>query len=273
VTEAHAAVDDWFAAIPFTGAIGLAVEAIGGPVSRCHLPFQPAFRAGDGPDRLCEGLITGAIDQAASLAVWSAVGTGVPHATICLGVSFLRPAALAPLRLETRALVAGPTLAQTEVTVWQADRLVARAGVDYAIGRFPGGGRPGAAVALAGGPRHALPAAADFAGALGLSRDGHDAALPFAGWLIGSREPVALHGGALAAAAVITARRALGDGMRLFDISMDYLRAGLPEPALMHAHAMSRTRATARAEVDARQHDGARQVSRLRARFVAGEAG
>lgn len=270
MSEASLAVDDWFAAIPFTGAIGLAVESLGGPVSRCRLPFQPVFRAGDGPERLCEGLITGAIDQAASLAVWSAVGTGVPHATICLGVSFLRPAALAPLRLETRALAAGPALAQTEVTVWQEDVAIARAGVDYAIGRFPGGGRPGTALAIAGGPRHALPAASDFAGALGLGPEGHDADLPFAGWLIGSREPLALHGGALAAAAVITARRAAGDGMRLFDVSMDYLRAGLPEPGRLHAHAISRTRATARAEVDVRQHDGARQVSRLRARFVAG---
>jgi acyl-coenzyme A thioesterase PaaI-like protein len=267
VSEALAAVNDWFAAIPFTGAIGLEVQALG-PEARCLLPWQPAFLAGDGTARLCEGLITAAIDQAGSLAVWSAVGEGVPHATICLGVSFFRPATPAPLQLDARLLHAGPTLAQTEVVVRQGGHAIARAGIDYAIGRFPGGGRPGAAVLPAGGPRHIMPAASDFSTALALQPDGHDTTLPFAGWLIGSRDPVALHGGVLAAAAVASARRAVGDGMTLFDVSIDYLRAGLAEPARLHAHAVSRTRSTARAEVDARQHDGSRLVSRLRARFI-----
>jgi acyl-coenzyme A thioesterase PaaI-like protein len=261
---------EWFTSIPFTAAIGLTAPEIGAQVSCCRLPDHPGFLAGDGPARLCEGLITAAIDQAGSLAVWSAMGLAVPHATICLGVSFLAPARPAALLFEVRMLAVGETLAQTEVRVLQDGQAIARACVDYAIGRFPGAGRPGAAVLpVADSGHHAMPAAADFGAALGLQAQADDAtALPFADWLIGSRDPVALHGGVLAAAAIATARRAAGPGLQLFDISVDYLRAGLPQATAFRPNAVSRTRSTALVEVDGVQDGGSRHVGRTRARFI-----
>jgi acyl-coenzyme A thioesterase PaaI-like protein len=91
----------------------------------------------------------------------------------------------------------------------------------------------------------------------------------FAANLVGSRDPVALHGGVLAAAGIATARSALGPdaGLRPIDFSIDYLRSGLPQPTQLRPRLVSRTRKTALVEVDVLQDDGARLVARVRTRF------
>jgi acyl-coenzyme A thioesterase PaaI-like protein len=262
--------------IPFIRALGLRAVKVGPETSRCLLPAAPALAARGGGETICPGVIAAAVDQAGSMAVWSAFGLALPHATICLGLSFFTPARLGDLVFETRLLAANDTLGQTEVLVLQDGRPVARGRVDFALGSYPGAAGPsvtqplddparidGAAIAPLGGD--------DFAAALGLQPGNGGLHLPFAANLVGSRDPVALHGGVLAAASIASAEVAVGpEGeLRLIDFSIDYLRSGLPRMSQLRPKVVSRTRRTALVEI-AVQQDADRLVTRARARFYEG---
>lgn len=259
--------------IPFIRALGLRAVKVGPEVSRCLLPAAPALAARGGSDAVCPGVIAAAVDQAGSMAVWSAFGLAMPHATICLGLSFFAPARLGELIFETRLLAANETLGQTDVLVLQDGRPVARGRVDFALGSYPGAAGPSVTqplddpATIDGAVIGGL-AGDEFAAALGLAGSRQ---LPFAPHLVGSRDPVALHGGVLAGASIVAASAALDPeaDLRLIDFSIDYLRSGLPQPSQVRAQAVSRTRRTALVDVAIAQ-DYDRLVTRARARFYAG---
>lgn len=262
--------------IPFIRALGLRAVKVGPETSRCLLPTTPALAARAGLDETCPGVIAAAVDQAGSMAVWSAFGLALPHATICLGLSFFTPARLGDLVFETRLLAANDTLGQTDVLVLQDGRPVARGRVDFALGSYPGAAGPSETQPLDDPARLDGMAIAALAGdafgpALGLHPGDAGQHLPFAATLVGSRDPVALHGGVLAAASILGAEAAVGpkDGLRLIDFSIDYLRSGLPQASRIVPQLVSRTRRTALADIEVRQGDD-RLVTRARARFYAG---
>lgn len=244
--------------------------------ARSTIPFREAFASRAGDDRFCEGIIAAVTDQAGSAAVWAHLGFAFPHATVSLSLTFLGPARGSHLAFDAQLLSDAGGLGQTAVSVLQPDgREVARGSVDFALGSYPGDAgasttRPIADPAKVGEQVIAALGGIDVTAGLGMvPLDTGDHRLPFRVDLVGSRDPVALHGGAIAAAGVACARAALApdDGLRIIQLSVDYLRSGLPQPADLHARVISRTRRTALVEVDVLQDGGTRLVARVRARF------
>ncbi|MCW1381491.1 PaaI family thioesterase [Novosphingobium sp. KCTC 2891] len=271
-----AAATERLQGIPFARAIGMTATRCGGGTARSTVPFRGAFAIQPGDDRFCEGIIAAVADQAGSVAIWSRLGLAFPHATVSLSLTFLAPARGACLAFDAALLADAGGLGQTSVTVVQPDgREVARGSVDFALGSYPGDAgasttRPIADPAKVGEQIIEELEAADVYAGLGLEPLGEtDHRLPYRVNLAGSRDPLALHGGAIAAAGAASARAALAppDGWRIIQLSVDYLRSGLPEPADLHARIVSRTRRTALVEVDVRQASGTRLVARMRVRF------
>jgi acyl-coenzyme A thioesterase PaaI-like protein len=262
--------------IPFVRAIGMTATAFGGGAARSVIAFRGAFADQAGDDRFCEGIIAAVADQAGSMAVWSDLGLALPHATVSLSMSFLAPARGASLAFDARLLARDDGLGQTVVSVVQPDgKQVARGAIDYALGSYPGAAspsttRPIADAAKVDGNTIATIDGADVNAALGFApADTHDRHLPFNVNLAGSRDPLALHGGVIAAAGVACARAALAPigGLRIIQLTVDYLRSGLPVPTDLRARVVSRTRRTALVEVDVLQDNGTRLVARVRARL------
>jgi acyl-coenzyme A thioesterase PaaI-like protein len=264
--------------IPFVRALGMSALGLGPGAARSIVPHCSAVARQAGERGFCEGVVAAAADQAGSVAVWSQLGLAFPHATVSLGLSFLRAAIGDRLELEARLLTIGGGLGQVAVDVTQADgQTVAHGSLDFALGSYPGDAgvsttRPVPDPSKLGDHTIHAFAGDHIAAALGLQvADASGRRLPFQVNLVGSRDPVALHGGAIAAASVACARSALdvGGGSRLIQLTVDYLRSGLPQSTVFRPRIVSRTRRTALVEVDALQDKGARLIARSRVRFYA----
>lgn len=263
--------------IPFPRAAGMTAASCVDGTARSLLSFRTAFASTAGDPTWCEGIIAAVGDQAGSVAVWSQFGLALPHATVSLSLTFLAPARGNRLTFDACLLSAEGGLGQTAVSVFQPDgREVARGSVDFALGSYPGDSGPSVTRDVDDPARlgdlaiEPIEAASVYQG-LGLEPlDTLGHRLPFRANLVGSRDPQALHGGAIAAAGVACARAALdpAEGLRVIQVSVDYLRSGLPEAAELRPRIISRTRRTALVEVDVLQSEGARHVARVRVRTV-----
>jgi len=264
--------------IPFVRALGMTALSLGAGAARSTVPRRSAVARQAGESGFCEGVVAAAADQAGSIAVWSESGLAFPHATVSLSLSFLCAAIGDRLELDARLLTMSGGLGQAAVNVTQADgQAVAHGSVDFALGSYPGDAgvsttRPVPDPSKLGDHMIHAFAGDHIAAALGLQvADASDRRLPFQVNLVGSRDPVALHGGAIAAASVACARAApeTGGGFRLIQLTVDYLRSGLPQATVFRPRVVSRTRRTALVEVDALQDEGARHIARSRLRFHA----
>lgn len=265
--------------IPFVRAVGMSAIRAGARSALTTVPRRAAasFRGGD--DAFCEGVVAAVADQAGSAGIWAEFGLELPHATITLSMMFLRPARSAALHFDGQVVGVHGGVGHTAVTAREPDgRVVAQALVDYALGSYPGASGPSTTRPVADASQVDGVRIADLAGdhvedALGLvDEDCGVQRLPFAANLLGSRDPLALHGGVIAAASVACAKgqRPAGGGFRLSHLTVDYLRSGLPQETRFRPRVVSMTRKTLLVEVDAFQDDGRRHVATSSARFYAG---
>ena len=256
--------------IPFVAALGMRADRVAPGHAQSSVPFAPAAALAPGSDAFCDGIVAAAADQAASLSIWAAHGLALPHATVSLSLSFCAPVRGAAMRLDTRLAAVAGGLAHTLVTVTGDDGALAAHGtVDFALGSYPG--RP-----ACGGPPPPVPpplqidplAGACSAEALGLRFAGDGAAFAFAPPLTGSVTPQALHGGVIAAAAAIAARGRLeaGSDARLAQLTVNYLRAGLPQASEVRTRIIARSSRTMLVAADLFQA-AQRHVAAVSARF------
>lgn len=264
------------ASIPFVRALGLKAVDLDGDGAVTEAAYLDAFDLDGVEGRICDGVVAGAIDQAGSVAIWKALGLQMPHATVSLSVTFVDHAPAQVLRFHGRLASLDHGLGHTIVTARTGDgTLLAHGMVNYAIGVYPGDSGVSKTLAPPDPSRLGDEVIEPLAGpgidrALGL-KSGPEGALTFdyAANLVGSRDPVALHGGAIAAAMVATARRRVADApsFRLSHFTLDYLRSGLAQQSQVLATVVLRTRKTATVRIDVTQDDGRRHVATGVARF------
>lgn len=265
--------------IPFMRAIGMGARGLDSGAALTTLGEAAALAPGPGEAGFCEGMVAAALDQAGSAAIWAGHGLQLPHATVTLSMMFLAPGEGDELVFDGRLIAIHGGLGHTLVTVRRPDGVIVAEGlVNYAIGSYPGDSGPSGVLPPAdpaqvnGKPVAALEGDCAEA-ALGLLAErGGAHRLPFRTNLLGSRDPLALHGGVIAAASVACAKaqRPEGSAFRLSHLTVDYLRAGLPQATEFRPHVLSKTRKTLLVEVDAFQEDGRRHIASASARFYAG---
>lgn len=265
--------------IPFIRAIGMHAidlrpsQAVTRVVSR-----DGFFRSGP-CGCLCEGLITAVVDQAASAAIWSALGLQMPHATLGLSLTFLKStdAEVLDYHAQVMGISGGLGLTHVRVVDPQARDLIAHGMVNYVIGTYPGDSKASKVTViddpsrLDGDPIEDI-TGTDIESALGLEPSGKGLDLDYRSNLVGSRGPVALHGGVLALGLVAAARRLVGDDdqLSLAHLSVDYLRSGLQQASRFDAVEIARSRKTLSARMDGTQSNGDRHMVTGSARFFAG---
>ena len=256
--------------IPFMAAIGMRADRVEPGAAWSSVPFSPAAAEAPGSDIFCDGIVAAAADQAGSLSIWAAHGLALPHATVSLSLSFPGVVRGGAMRLESRLVTVRGGLAHTLVTVLDAEGEIAAHGtVDFAMGSYPGrpacGGPPPPPLGL---PRTDRLEGPDSIAALGLAPAPAGAIFAFAPPLTGSVAPQALHGGVIAAAAAIAARQRLAPGStaRLAQLTVNYLRAGLPQDTEVQTEIVARSGRTMLVEANLFQ-PGDRHVAAASARF------
>lgn len=87
---------------------------------------------------------------------------------------------------------------------------------------------------------------------------------------IGSTNPVALHGGAIAGGISLAATDCAGgqESLRLSHLSIEYLRAGLPLLTGFHPTLIQRGRSASAIRIDATQENATRLIATATARFI-----
>jgi radical SAM superfamily enzyme YgiQ (UPF0313 family)/acyl-coenzyme A thioesterase PaaI-like protein len=248
------------------------------PAALTTIPYVQALTCARGGGDFCDGVVAAAIDQAGSAAIWIGQGLSFPHATVTMSITFLGRASTPSLSFHSRVVSLEHGLGHTLVEAREpGGALVAQAMVNYAMGIYPGAGGQSSTspvddpARLNGEPIPAL-CGDHIAEALGLREDAEGAVrLPFGVQLVGSRDPVALHGGAIAAAMVVAAQRCTPDDsrLRLSHLVVDYLRSGLARETVFRTTLVSQSRKTMTVRIDAYQDDGERHVATATARFFA----
>jgi len=253
------------ALIPFTAALGLQVTDIGDGAGVMRLA---------GPTATEPAAIAGVLDQAGSVAIWGRYGLGLPHATVSLSFSFLGTPDGTPLQIDAAVTSVWNGLANTFVTARQeaTGTPIAQGMVNYALGSFPGGQQGDRTAAYDyGGEVPAGPTDSDIGRWLGLSlKDGYGS-FPLEEQAIGSRDPRALHGGAIAAALILAAEDLAGpaSAWALSQVTVDYLRAGSQGDTAVAAELVHRGRKATALSARATQLAGSRHVANAALRFIA----
>lgn len=263
--------------IPFVRVLGMRalLAAAPGEAGRLVSALAPRPFLLDAKGALANGAIAAVIDQAGSVAIWGREGLSLPHATVSLSITFMDSTS-EEVVFDSRIVSLGHGLGHTLVEARTAGgRPIAQAMVNYALGAYPGssggGGRPkDREGGLADNTDIPPLGGASFLEALGVRppTDGAGLQMPFSLSLVGSRDPVALHGGAIAAGLISAADLQAQDrGLRLSHLSVDYLRSGLAQETRFAASVISESRKTLCVQVDALQEGGARRVATATARY------
>lgn len=262
--------------IPFVRAMGMFAKRSGIGEAVTAIPNTPAVLALPASADFSDGVIAAAIDQAGSASVWSEIGLTTPHATVSLSITFLGSTDSAELELHSRALNFNEGLGHTVVDVVGVDGAkVAHAMVNYVIGVYPGDSSASATTVIddpekLSGQRVEALSGQGLDAAMGLIGVGPgEVRMPFRINLVGSRGPIALHGGAIAAGMIAAARSAIVDAeqFRLSHFVIDYLRSGLEKETTFRAVTIARSRKAATLRIDAYQDDGARHVATATTRY------
>jgi acyl-coenzyme A thioesterase PaaI-like protein len=264
--------------IPFIRAIGMHAIDLRPSQAVTRVVSRSGFRKPGKDEHLCEGLISAVVDQAASAAIWSAVGLQMPHATLSLSMTFLKRTTAEVLDYHAQVMGFSGGLGLTHVRVVdpQARDLIAHGMVNYVIGTYPGDSQASEITVvpdpsmLDGEPIQNI-VGTDIETALGLVDAGQGFDLGYNANLVGSRGPVALHGGVLVLGQVAAARRQLGDHSRLnlSHLSIDYLRSGLQQSSHFEAVEIARSRKTLSVRMEGTQDQRQRHMVTGTARFFA----
>lgn len=279
------ALTRWLHTIPFARAAGIRAEAVepGGVITAVDAASWLSD-PGQGAS-ISRAAIAALLDQAASAAFIGTAGPWQPHATISLTVSFAREAAGRFITFHGRVAAQSGGLAHTVTEVRDAGGAVlAEALAVFVTGRYPGNAQAQQAERVEDSSRIGdtpIPPlqGGSFQEACGLARTGDGAAiLPFCANLAGSRAPLAVHGGVVAASLIMTAQSELAaagepDGLHLAHVSVEFLRAAQPQATCFTATRLAQSRAALACVIDAQQENQggpARHVARAQARFFRG---
>jgi len=249
----------YVARAPHMREIGLSISAISPATGTMTLPDRPEWLGDPVRGLLHPGPMTVLADSACGLAVGAALSQRLPYATLDLRMDYLRAAGPGhAVHCEAHCYRVTPSVAFVRGEVWQTDRTNPIAGVQAAFMlSTPAGTHPSQHAAQRAAatqdadttpwlaPTGQAPVLGDtvipYVDYLGitLAQDGPEAPLfrlPFQDKLIGNPRLPALHGGVVAGfaetAATLHVIRTLGGAKfpKCIDFSLDYLRAGRPEP-------------------------------------------
>lgn len=253
---------------PFGSALRLRAEHGCAGGVRATLSNTPAVRNAES-GAICEGIIAASADQIGGAAVASHLGIAHPKATLTMDLAFPEQVFDERLTFDAKCVRWTGPLAHVQFEA-RADRgAVAALGfLTFALGRFPGAATSTPLppvqdpTMLDGHPIEPL-VGDNSEEALGIRRDADRIVLVPARNVIGSRVPLAIHGGVIAAALLIAARRThpAASGLRTAAASIQFLRAGLVEPLHVLGVERSRSRRAALIDCDATQHDRTRHVA------------
>ena len=109
---------------PFIQFMGIEVPELAEGFARFVLPFRPGYANSMG--LLQGGMIAAVADEAVAYALWSLVPEGELINTVELKINFLAPVRHGPIVAEAVIAKRGRTISLGEVTVTEAERLVAK---------------------------------------------------------------------------------------------------------------------------------------------------
>ncbi|MEL6861307.1 MAG: acyl-CoA thioesterase domain-containing protein [Pseudomonadota bacterium] len=253
--------------IPFMQATGLQCLTCDPVRSVFRLEPQNWVRAAE-PGRFDPGALTAIIDQLSSSAIWGRYGPELPHATISLNAEFLARLDLKTLRFESQIAAEGDGLAHIalEVRCEDTDALLAKASAMFFLGSYASGAKGRDASDFANlGPSSAQ----NFENYLGVEEQGGTAILPFRPRLVGSLDPMALHGGAIAAGLIHGAHLALPKDSThtLKRVTIEYLKGAHPADTSYTGHIVNAGRSSTVVSVEGRQGE-TRLIATALARFA-----
>lgn len=263
--------------IPFVRVLGMRalLAAAPGEAGRLVSALAPQPFLLDAQGAIANGALAAVIDQAGSVAIWGREGLSLPHATVSLSITFMDQA-FEEVIFDSRIASLGHGLGHTLVEARTASgKPLAQAMVNYALGAYPGSSGGGARPkdregGLAENTDIPPLGGASFLEALKVrpSPEMGGLQMPFSLSLVGSRDPVALHGGAIAAGLISAADLHVeGASLRLSHLTVDYLRSGLSQETNFAPTVISQSRKTLCVRVDALQDGGARRVATATARY------
>ena len=244
-----------------------------------------------------ESALLGALDQTGSFVMQSQIGTRQPHATLNLNLSLPLPLDGGELLLggETMGVLGRFGHVMLEARRLTDRALIAHGSVDYLLGIMPGGHKkmpqnlrtqlpakpllPGQHFSHWLGMQPSGDGGSPTSGYEDLQNDrrraerpvGSEMLLPFGEHLVGAPQPIALHGGAVAAALVAGAQACVEElcndlgsepgRFRLSHIGMIYMRSGLAQNTEISARVMHRGRQLIVVQMDAWQRDRTRHLA------------
>lgn len=260
---------------PFGFALGLTAGPSTSGVA-VTLAVSSPLRSRENPGMVCEGFLTAAADQVGAAAVAAVVGINAPMATLAMDLTFIRQSADDAISFDGTCLGSAGGLGHARINARQGDgELVVTGTLTFAMGKFPG--------ATVSQELFEIPQPEIFDGspighfeganswdAFGMAENGTDVLLPLSSKIIGSRLPVAIHGGVIAAALLMGARRQCAGGrMRLSNASVNFLRAARPQDLCVQSNKRSYTNRTKMMHSEATQDGGERLVAMAATRLFA----
>lgn len=262
-------------AIPFVRMLKLHAGHIGHGRAVSRLKLRPALAAPGNNKVLSDGALLSALDQTGSMAIWSAFGLYFPHATVSLSASLLCVAETSILECEAHLLSTEGGICYTKMTARDAasGRVIA-----HAMGNFIGGAYPGGKmddrVPKPTAHHYTDDGAAEewqsFGETFGIDISGNACVVPPDDRIIGSTDPIALHGGVIAAGLAEAASRNVDDkgSLRLTHLAIEFLHSGLPAQTTFRPSLVHRSGRTATLRTDAYQSDDTRLVATATLRFT-----
>lgn len=248
-----------------------------GPVARLHLPCRPALCTPDGAIDL--RVVAAVLDQSGAPACYAARASSGITATLALQLDFdVAPEPGRAITVDARCLATdGASALVTGAARHEGGPVLARLSGRYVVGLGPGrasSSEDPPERRAEQSARHAdaqAPAAASFDALLGLRGEADAPVLDFQPWQVGSVALPALHGGVVAAGLMSAAAAAVpadARGLKLTQLSLQYLRAGLAETTHLRAACVQAGRRAVHVSAAATQQGGTRQVATMQALFA-----
>jgi acyl-coenzyme A thioesterase PaaI-like protein len=265
----HSDVETRLARIPFMQGLSLDVRSFrdGGATAR----LMPHEHLLDGcSNRIDDGAILGAFDQMGSVAIWSKYGLYFPHATLSLSIGFYgRSTGQAPVRFSARIAAAGAGLCHTvlEAVCDATGKSIAQGRSTFILGTYARGAPE--IEGSAGSVFERQPTASCFADDVGMTNSNGQCRIAFQPHLIGSIDPPALHGGAIAAGALQAAKNGLVSKHQvLSSFSIEFIRAALEQETVFTAEVDQSGRRSSALCVRGRQENSSRLIATSSVRFA-----
>lgn len=279
-----------------TLALGFSFDGDDDDGLRLRLPYRDDLIGDPGTGVLAGGLVTTLLDHVGGLAVWKALGTYQPIATLDLRVDYMRAARPGrDLLAQAYCYKLTSNIAFVRAFAFEDDAAdpVAASQATYIITadagrRAPGSSRsPRASTSpqhapqtygTGDGPLQAIP----YANFLGLKTQSNGDELtvimPYSDHLIGNPMLPALHGGTTAALLEMTAVAQLATSYprprlpRVINVTAAYLRTGRPETVYARARVNKAGRRVAQVLAEAWQTNRDHPIATLTAHFLLDEA-